>query len=404
MAAPAPIACVVPGDVAAFIAGGGRDAELDRVPAAAGLAAGAVVRLEDDRGEELGLALVDSDNRKLRVMVTAAEGFPRVDGALCGWRVERALRWRKALGVVGAPGSDESYRVLHGAGDGVPGFTCDVLGAHAVLYAYAPALLPTARLLAEAVRGFVLGGQGSVVIKVRARGGASDVAQEVVGAAPPERYVAHEHGVPFEIHPHGGLNVGLFTDMREQRRPGAGLARFVGGQRVLNLFSYTGALSVAAARAGAAQVVSVDTSAGVQAWAQGNFVRAGLGEDGKRWRFETGDAQRFLERAVKTKERHDVVLIDPPTFSPARGTPWTLERDYPPMIAAAAQVVGEGGLLWLAANSHELGAIGKLVQKGLKAAGRTGVIVEQAGLPPEYPTVAAQGRDRYLQIVVVRVG
>ncbi len=387
--------CQVPGDVAAFIAGGGRDVELDRVGEAAAIAPGATVRLEDDRGEELGLALVDPDNRKLRVMATLADGFPRIDGALLGWRVERALAWRRQLGL---PGDDACYRLLHGAGDGVPGFTCDVLGAHGVLYAYAPALLPTARLLAEAVRGFA--GLGGVVVKVRARGGAGDVAQEVVGPAPPERYVAHEHGEPFEIHPHGGLNVGLFTDMREQRR---GLGRFVAGRTVLNLFSYTGALSVAYARAGAAAVVSVDTSAGVQAWAQGNFARAGLPADERRWRFETGDAIRFLQRAARTKERHEVVLIDPPTFSPARGTPWTLERDYPPLIALAAEVAGPGGVLWLAANSHELGSLAKLVSKGLRAAGRTGAVLEQAGLPPDYPTVAAQPRDRYLQIIALRL-
>lgn len=401
MAAPGPVLAAVAADVAAYIAGGGRDVELDRVPAATSLAAGASVRLEDDRGEDLGLALVDPDNRKLRVMAVAADGFPRIDGALLGWRVERALAWRRQLGL---PGDDACYRLLHGAGDGVPGFTCDVLGGHAVLYVYAPALLPSARLLAEAVRGFVgLGATGGVVVKVRARGGADDVEQEVVGPAPPERYVAHEHGVPFEIHPHGGLNVGLFTDMREQRRGGTGLGRFVAGRTVLNLFSYTGALSVASAKAGAAAVVSVDTSAGVQAWAQGNFARAGLTADPRRWRFETGDAIRFLQRAQRTKERHEVVLIDPPTFSPARGTPWTLERDYPPLIALAAEVAGPGGVLWLAANSHELGSLAKLVGKGLRAAGRTGVIVDQGGLPPDYPTVAAQPRDRYLQILVVRL-
>ena len=398
MAVSAPSPCAVPGDVAAFIAGGGRDVELERVPAAATMVAGGAVRLEDDRGEELGLALVDPDNRKLRVMAVAADGFPRVDGALLGWRVERALAWRRQLGL---PGDDACYRILHGAGDGVPGFTCDVLGGHAVLYAYAPALLPTARLLAEAVRGFVGLGSGGVVIKVRARGGAADVEQEVVGPAPPERYLAHEHGVPFEIHPHGGLNVGLFTDMREQRR---GLGRLVAGRTVLNLFSYTGALGLACARAGAAAVVNVDTSAGVQAWAQGNFARSGFAADDRRWRFEIGDAHRFLQRAVKTKERHEVVLIDPPTFSPARGTPWTLERDYPPMIALAAEVAGANGVLWLAANSHELGSLAKLIAKGLRTAGKSGVIVDQGSLPPDYPTVAAQARDRYLQILAIRLG
>src|SRR5581483_4690940 len=113
-----------------------------------------------------------------------------------------------------------------------------------------------------------------------------------------DKLVATEHGVPFEVHPLAGLNAGLFTDMREHRR---GLARFVAGARVLNLFSYTGALSVTCARAGAAAVTSVDTSAGVQAWAAGNFARSGL-VDARRWRFETGDAMRFLLRAGRDKE------------------------------------------------------------------------------------------------------
>ncbi|MGH2900748.1 MAG: class I SAM-dependent methyltransferase, partial [Solirubrobacteraceae bacterium] len=174
------------------------------------------------------------------------------------------------------------------------------------------------------------------------------------------------------------------------------------GARVLNLFSYTGALSLACARGGAAAVTSVDTSAGVQAWAAGNFARSGL-TDAKRWRFEAGDAVRFLARAARDKERYDLILIDPPTFSTARGAPWTLDRDYPDLIAKAAAVIPTDGLLWLAANTHELASLTKLAHKGLRAAGRTGAIVEQGGLPPEYPTLAAQPHDRYLQVCLLRL-
>jgi 23S rRNA (cytosine1962-C5)-methyltransferase len=149
-------------------------------------------------------------------------------------------------------------------------------------------------------------------------------------------------------------------------------------------------------------VTSVDTSAGVAAWAAGNFARAGLA-DPKRWRFETGDAVRFLARAARDKERYDLVLIDPPTFSTARGAPWTLDRDYPDLIGKAAAVIPPDGLLWLAANTHELGSLARLAHKGLRAAGRTGAILEQGGLPPEYPTLAAQPHDRYLQICLLRL-
>jgi 23S rRNA (cytosine1962-C5)-methyltransferase len=386
-------AIALPTGAAQFVAGGGRDVDISKLTVEA--AAGEHVRVTDTNGDELGIAIADPENARLRVMAVLADGFPKIDGALIGWRVEKALRWRQQLGLVGP---DRAYRIVHGAGDGLPGFSSDVLGSTAVIYAYGEGLKTVGRQVAEAIVGFAK--LDGAVVKLRARGGASEVTQDIVGKAPPESLVVTEHDVPFEIHPLGGLNHGLFTDMREQRR---GLGRFAAGKRVLNLFSYTGALSVTCARAGAASVTSVDTSAGVQAWARGNFGRSGFGADA-RWKFETGDAVRFLARAAKDKERYDLVIIDPPTFSTARGTPWTLDRDYPKLIAQAAAVIPEGGVLWLAANTHELGSLVKLAVKGLREAGRTGAVVEQGGLPPEYPTVAAQPHDRYLQICVLRMG
>jgi len=383
---------VVPASAVAFVTGGGRDVDATRVGEA--VVAGEQLMLVDGSGNEVALAIADPDNQRLRVMATPADGFARIDGALLAWRVERALRLRAKLGL---PGPDHAYRIVHGAGDQLPGFACDVLGKTAVVYAYGEGLRAVGKQLAEAIIGFAK--LDGAVVKLRARGGADDVPQDIVGKAPDEKCIVTEHGVPFEVHPLAGLNHGLFTDMREQR---LGLARFASGARVLNLFSYTGALSVACARAGAASVTSVDTSQGVQAWAQSNFGRSGFGADA-RWRFEVGDAIRFLQRAAKEKERYDLVLIDPPSTSSAAGRSWALGRDYPELIAKAAAVIPTDGLLWLAANTHDLGPLAKLAHKGLRQAGRHGAILEQAGLPPEYPTLAAQYADRYLQIVLLRL-
>ena len=373
---------------ASFVAGGGRDVVHEKP-----VEAGAHVQLVDDRGSEVGIAIADPENKKLRVLAVPSDGFTKLDGALFALRVERALALRKRLGLTGP---DRAYRLIHGAGDGLPGFACDVLGKVATVYAYAEVLRPLGKTLAEAIIGFAQ--LDGAVVKLRARGGAGEVAQEVLGTVP-EQVIVNEHGVPYETHPLGGLNVGLFTDMREQR---LGLPRFAAGQRVLNLFSYTGSLGLVCARAGAATVTSVDTSSGVLAWANGNFGRSGLTKD-PRWRFETGDASRFLVRAARDKERYDLVLIDPPSTSSAGGVSWALGRDYPELIAKAAAVIPPDGLLWLAANTHELGSLGKLAHKGLRLAGRTAAILEQAGLPPEYPTVTAQPADRYLQVCLLRL-
>jgi 23S rRNA (cytosine1962-C5)-methyltransferase len=229
---------------------------------------------------------------------------------------------------------------------------------------------------------------------------ASQVDLDVIGTVP-QQAIALEHGVGYEVHPLGALNTGLFTDMRQHR---VGLRRFARDARVLNLFSYTGALSLACALGGAASVTSVDTSEGVHAWARSNFARAELVDD-RRWRFHTGDAVRFLARGARDRERYDLVIIDPPTFSKARGQPWSLARDYPALIAQAAAVLEPDGVLWLAANTHDLPEDGltKLAHGGLRSAGRDATNIEQGGLPPEYPTLAAQRRDRYLQVCVLRV-
>src|SRR5262249_21744218 len=154
-----------------------------------------------------------------------------------------------------------------------------------------------------------------------------------------------ELGIPFEVHLLGGLNVGLFCDMREHRR---NLGRFVAGRRVLNTFAYTGAISVAAARAGASAVTSVDLSSGVLAWARENFRLSGFSDGDPRFRFEVSDVRRFLTRARDRGETYDTIILDPPTVSAARASQWSMKKDYPELIALATTLLPPGGgILWI---------------------------------------------------------
>ncbi len=269
-----------------------------------------------------------------------------------------------------------------------------MLGEVAVVYAYGAGLRPIGRRLAEAVVGFAR--LRGAVVKLRARGGAAtaEVTQDVIGDVA-ERVVALEHDASYEIHPLAGLNTGLFTDMREHRAALVGLAV---GARVLNLFSYTGSLGLACARGGAAAVANVDTSDGVHAWARANFER---NRATATW--HTGDALRFVARAARDGERYDLVIIDPPTASPARGGKgWLAGRDYPELVAAAAAIVPAGGLLWLAANGVDAGPLAKLARDGVR--GRAAAVIAVGGLPPEYPTLLAQPADRYAaRFIVLRL-
>jgi 23S rRNA (cytosine1962-C5)-methyltransferase len=233
---------VLPPAAVAFVGKGGRDLPLALAGVTEPLEAGRPLRLVGPSGQSLGLALADPENERLRVMARAGEAVDSLGPAFFAARVERALALRRTLGLVG---ERSACRLVHGAGDGLPGFTADLLGPWAVVCVYSRAFVPHGQLLAQAA--IEQAGLRGVVVKVRSRGAASQqrVRQEAVGAAPPETLVVEERGVPFEVHPDRGLNTGLFTDMREHRH---GLARFVAGQAVLNGFGYTGTLSVAAAR------------------------------------------------------------------------------------------------------------------------------------------------------------
>ncbi len=328
-------------------------------------------------------------------MAHAGEGVDAIGPVLFAARVERALALRRTLGLAG---ERSAYRLVHGAGDGLPGFAADVLGPWAVLYVYSRAFVPYGQLLARAA--IEQAGLRGVVVKVRSRGAASQqrVKQETVGEAPPETLVVEERGVPFEVHPGRGLNTGLFTDMREHRH---GLARFVAGKAVLNGFAYTGTLSVVAARAGASSVTTVDLSSGVLGWARDNFRLSGLDPGAPAFRFEASDMSRFLKDEGRAGRRFDVILLDPPAFSAARGAAFAIDRDYPDLITKACRLLADGGLLWLACNARTSDLVA-LAHDGIRHARRAAALLELGGLPPDHPTVTAQPEDRYLQVGLFR--
>lgn len=352
---------------------------------------GDVVTLRSHAGGELGSGVVDREAGLLRMLTDP--GHPVLDDAWTDARLDAALAVRTAHGLAGP---ERAYRLVNGAGDLVPGVLVDVYGDWAVAAALGSALLPVAIRIAERLcaRGMARG----VVVKHRGRGRAAQApgAVDVRGAPPPARLVVREGDLRFEVHLAAGVNVGLFTDMRLERQR---LANIAAGRRVLNLFAYTGALSVAALAGGAAHVTSVDLSEGVLAWARDHVALNGL--DPARHATVAADVSTFLAAAAARDERFDLVLIDPPSYSAARGAAFAIDRDYPPIITAACGRLAPGGDLWLAANTRGYSLVGA-VQAAVPPSRRPRVVAV-GGLPPDYPTEPADGEARYLQTCLLRL-
>jgi 23S rRNA (cytosine1962-C5)-methyltransferase len=363
---------------------------------------GRPVRLIDARATTHATGVADPENDVVRLWSHGEDSRPP-DAAFMRGKLRSALALRRTLGLVDG---ESAYRLINGEGDGLSGLAADVYGAFAVVTALSRGLLGHARLLAQCAlelfgeAGLPLRG---AVLKTRLKGSGNTperAKDDVVAETPPDKLIVREGGVPYEVHLRGGINVGLFTDMREHR---AGLARFVRGKRVLNTFAYTGALSVAAARAGAAAITSVDLAAGPLAWARANFALSGLDAGAHRW--EVSDVFRFLDGERQRGTTHDVVILDPPTVSGARAALWAQKRDYPDLIAAACAVLPEeGGHLWISSNTHTGPTVLKHLTAGLALAKRDAQILELGGLPPDYPTPVNWPAARYLEVCQIRVG
>ncbi|MDZ7269268.1 MAG: class I SAM-dependent methyltransferase [candidate division KSB1 bacterium] len=167
------------------------------------------------------------------------------------------------------------------------------------------------------------------------------------GNAPPPRFTIREYDLQFVVSFEQGHSTGLFLDMKQARQELKQL--LARGAQVLNLFSYTGGFSIAAARAGAGRVIEVDTSAKWLQWARENQVLNQVSVVRQR----REEAIRFLH---KQKEgSFDVIICDPPTYATQKsGSRFTLEKGYASMIPEFFRVLRAGGHLLACTNYHGL--------------------------------------------------
>lgn len=155
----------------------------------------------------------------------------------------------------------------------------------------------------------------------------------------------------------GGLSTGLFLD---QRRSWGRLYEAASGSGVLNLFSYTGAFSVAAAAGGAAHTTSVDLSGRALTRLRHNLELNGL--SGERHRLLKSDVPRWLARASRAGRRYDWIVLDPPSFGTRGRGVLSTQRDYANLVRGAASLLAERGRLLCVSHhrkisQHDLAAL-----------------------------------------------
>ncbi len=393
----------IPSDVAARVHAGHPWVYRDALgPRGVAEPTGAVIDLFSGNREFVARGYVDREHA-VAVRILTRDPRERVTpgNGVVAARLGRAVQLRWSLF---GPKRPEAVRLFTGESEGLPGVNVDRYGDFVVvqwlsagalnwrdeLYAAIESVLAP-RGIYEQRRLRPLGGSSPPEPAVRARG----------DEAPVELVIA-DGECRFGIDVTAPLGVGLFHDMR---LGWAAVAARAANRRLLNLFSYTGAFSVHAAKAGASEVVAVDLAAKVHARARRNYELSGL--DPTRLETIAGDAAKTLDRFADRKRSFDLVVCDPPTFSHGPEGQFQVARDLARLAAGGALVLAPGGFLVFATNSTKvsLAELDRALAEGAATAHADLRVIERVGLPPDFPVAPGFPEGNYLKVAVAaRVG
>ncbi|MFW6050485.1 MAG: class I SAM-dependent methyltransferase [Myxococcota bacterium] len=363
-----------------------------------------VLRLEHPvSGEDLEMeAPVPEEMR--RWMERGAPADLRDRGAV-GQLLSRAAeaRWGLARPAAEGPEPTTCFRLVHGAGDGLPGLCADVYGDHLVAHLYREVDDAVLDRVLDALASLGFDGvylkrhprQASVVVDAVAAGLAPP--EPVRGVAAPDPLVVYEHGLPLQVRLGHGLGTGLFLDQRDNRARVRKLAR---GRSVLNLFAHTCAFTVAAAAGGARRTVSVDASAA--ALDRGRAQLEAFDPDGDH-ALVRADVFTQLAAEAKAGRSYDVVLVDPPTYSTTRVSRWRSGADWRRLAADAFRVTAEGGTVLACSNDRRMPSakLRRHLHEGARQAGRAVARMRDLPVPRDFP--APCGEPPHLKSVLVHL-
>jgi 23S rRNA (cytosine1962-C5)-methyltransferase len=213
----------------------------------------------------------------------------------------------------------------------------------------------------------------------------------------PESVEVEEGGVTFRIPLGGGQKTGWFFDQAANR---LALRKYVGGARVLDVFSYLGAWGLGALRAGATEVTCVDSSAPAL-----EGLLAAAAANGLKPTTLRGDAFDVMETLHAEKRRFDVVVIDPPAFIKRKKDIPKGEAAYRRLNQLAIQLLERDGILVSCSCSYHLEPQQLLaaIQRGARHLDRFAQVVEVGGQAPDHPIHPAIPETRYLKAYFCRI-
>ena len=360
-----------------------------------GIEEGEVVRVLTANGDFIAIGHFQIGSIAVRVLSFRDVA---IDADFWASRLASALKMRQAIGIADNP-NNNTYRLVHGEGDMLPGLVIDVYGKTAVMQAHSVGMHVCRVDIAEQLMKVMDSRLENVYYKSETTlPYKADLGQEngfIYGGS--DDNTAIENGLMFYVDWLRGQKTGFFVDQRENRSL---LERFAKGKRVLNMFCYTGGFSFYAMRGGAKLVHSVDSSAKAIELTNRN-VQLNFPGDQRHQAF-CEDAFKYLEQAG---DQYDLIILDPPAFAKHRGALHNALKGYTRLNMKAFQKIQSGGILFTFSCSQVVSKdhFRNAVFTAAAQAGRKVRILHQLHQPADHPINIYHPEGEYLKGLVLYV-
>ena len=313
-------------------------------------------------------------------------------------RLASALKMRISIGIADNA-QNNTYRLVHGEGDNLPGLVIDCYGKTAVMQAHSVGIHVCRKDIANALMNVMGNRIENVFYKSETTlPFKAELGQEngfIIGGS--DDNTALENGLKFHVDWLRGQKTGFFVDQRENRSL---LEQYARGKRVLNMFCYTGGFSFYAMRGGAELVHSVDSSGKAIELTRANVELNFPGDT--RHEAYCEDAFKFLEKAGN---QYDLIILDPPAFAKHRGALHNALKGYTRLNRAALEKIQKGGILFTFSCSQVVTKdnFRNAVFTAAAQSGRKVRILHQLHQPADHPINIYHPEGEYLKGLVLYV-
>lgn len=357
---------------------------------------GVIINLVTPKNQFLAKGYYGKQNKGYGWILTKKKS-EQIDAAFFVRKIQRAITSRHDFY---ASEDTTAFRVFNSEGDGIGGLIIDYYDGYYVTSWYSEGIYRFKEYVIEALKSAPNFKGLYQKKRFNVKGQYIEEDDFVTGNKGEFPLIVRENGIRFAVYLNDGAMVGVFLDQRDVRKTIRD--KYAKGKTVLNMFSYTGAFSVAAALGGAAKTTSVDLANRSLAKTIEQFSVNGIDHEAHDIIVE--DVFKYFKYAVKKNMTFDLVVLDPPSFAKSKKHTFSAAKDYKDLLKEAIALTKPNGVIVASTNASnfDMKRFHSFIEKAFNEKGERYKMMEQFSLPADFKTIKEFKSGDYLKVVFIQ--